>query len=70
MKTKSRARKVKPAPVTFQTVAAELVDEAVEDLGHSDQGIFGDIGAGQYRAAEAIAHALIDAIQAEVENRV
>lgn len=42
---------------------AAWVDEAVEELGHSDQGIFGDIGYGQYRLIESIAHALITGVQ-------
>ena len=40
-----------------------MVDEAVEELGHSDQGIYGDIGIGQYRAIEQIAFALISAVR-------
>lgn len=39
------------------------VDEAVEELGHSDQGVFGDIGLGQYRVLERIAYALIAAVR-------
>jgi hypothetical protein len=44
------------------------VDEAVEELGHSDQGIFGDIGIGQYRMTEQIAYALIQGIRDEAEQ--
>ena len=44
-----------------------IVDEAVEEMGHSDQGIFGDIGIGQYRLAERIAYALIQAVTAQAE---
>lgn len=48
---------------------AALVDEAVEEMGHSDQGIFGDIAIGQYVALERIANALVDAIEQEHEAR-
>lgn len=48
---------------------AGLVDEAVEELGHSDQGISGDIGQGQYRAYETIANTIIDFIERELEAR-
>lgn len=44
-----------------------FVDEAVEELGHSDQGIYGDIGIGQYRLLELIASALIRSVQNEAE---
>jgi hypothetical protein len=46
------------------------VDEAVEELGHSDQGIYGDIALGQLRLLEQIAYVLIQAVedQAEVEE--
>ena len=44
-----------------------VVDEAVEELGHSDQGIFGDIGTGQHRFNEQIAAALIQAVRDEAE---
>jgi hypothetical protein len=48
----------------------EAVDEAVEELGHSDQGIYGDIAQGQYKVLEQIAYVLIQAVedQAEVEE--
>lgn len=39
-----------------------IVDAATEDMGHSDQGIYGDIGFGQYRLCETIANALMNAI--------
>lgn len=45
-----------------------IVDEAVEDLGHSDQGIYGDIGIGQYHFIGQIVQALIDAIEAQAEE--
>lgn len=38
------------------------VDEAVEELGHSDQGNFGDIGIGQYHVIERIVQTIIQAI--------
>jgi len=44
-----------------------MVDEAVEELGHSDQGIYGDIGIGQYRFLENIAQALIQAVEEHAE---
>lgn len=47
---------------------AGIVDEAVEELGHSDQGIHGDIGIGQYVLLERIASALIQAVRDEAEN--
>lgn len=42
-----------------------IVDEAVEELGHSDQGVYGDIGIGQYRLLEGIAGALVAAVTAQ-----
>ena len=45
-----------------------IVDDAVAELGHSDQGVYGDIGIGQYRFLEQIASALIAAVRAETEN--
>ena len=47
---------------------AGWVDEAVDDMGHSDQGIFGDIGLGQYRFLEQIGYALVQAIREEVAS--
>lgn len=47
---------------------AGVVDEAVEELGHSDQGIFGDIGIGQYHALSHIAAALIQAVREQAEE--
>lgn len=47
---------------------AAFVDDAVEELGHSGQGIFGDIGYGQYRCIEGIASELIRGVQAEADN--
>ena len=44
-----------------------LVDEAVKELGHSQDGIFGDIGIGQYRMIEQIAAALIQVVRDEAE---
>lgn len=44
------------------------VDDAVEELGHSDQGIFGDIGIGQYCVLQRIAYALIQAVRAQAED--
>jgi hypothetical protein len=48
---------------------AFLVDDAVKELGQSEQGTFGNIGIGQYVACERIAYALIEEIENEVENR-
>lgn len=45
----------------------EMVDEAVEAMGHSDQGIYGDIGIGQYVMIERIASALIQAVRDQLE---
>ena len=45
-----------------------LVDEAVEELGQSDQGIFGNIGIGQYVLLERIAHTLISAIEEQAKD--
>jgi hypothetical protein len=47
---------------------ASYVDEAVSDLGHSEQGVFGDIGMGQYQLASQIAHSLIQAVRDEAER--
>lgn len=44
---------------------AGYVDEAAEEFGHSDQGVFGDIGQGQYVFITQIAAALIQAVQEE-----
>lgn len=46
-----------------------LVDEAVAELGHSDQGIIGDIAAGQYMGIEAIVAACITEIESEADRR-
>lgn len=46
---------------------AAVVDDAVEELGHSDQGIFGDIGIGQYVFIQQIAGYLIQAVNNKAE---
>jgi hypothetical protein len=38
---------------------AEFVDNATQELGHSDRGIFGDIAMGQYSVLENIAYAML-----------
>jgi hypothetical protein len=53
---------------------AGIVDRAIEELGFdftgpNSTGIFGAIGLGQYVALEAIANAIIAAIEAEMEAR-
>lgn len=45
-----------------------VVDEAVSELGHSDQGIYGDIGIGQYYALSSIASTMIAAVQSRAEE--
>lgn len=45
-----------------------IVDEAVDEFGHSDQGIYGDIGIGQYCLLRNIADALIQAVTAQAEG--
>jgi hypothetical protein len=44
------------------------VDEAVEELGHSDHGFHGDIGIGQYHVLRNIAGTLISAVQKQAEG--
>lgn len=46
---------------------ANFVDEAVEEFGHSDQGVFGDIGMGQYKLLEQIAYAMLNAVNEQAE---
>lgn len=48
---------------------ANMVDQAVENLGHSKHGIIGDIAYGQIEALRIIAETLMDAIQTEVDSR-
>lgn len=45
-----------------------IVDEAVEEWGHSDQGVYGDIGIGQYFLLERIAAALIAAVRERADE--
>lgn len=45
-----------------------IVDEAVAELGHSDQGVYGDIGIGQYVLLERIAYAMIRGVRGQVES--
>lgn len=47
---------------------AGFVDEAVEEFGHSDQGVMGDIGMGQYKLLEQIAYALVSAVREQAED--
>lgn len=47
---------------------AEYVDNATQELGHSDRGIFGDIAMGQYSLLENIAYALIQAVREQAED--
>lgn len=47
---------------------ASIVDEAVSELGHSDQGLIGDIGLGQYYMIERIAQVLIRAVTDKAES--
>lgn len=44
-----------------------IVDDAVKELGRSDQGIFGDIGIGQYVLLCNIASALVSAVREQAE---
>lgn len=46
---------------------AGFVDEAVEEFGHSDQGVIGDIGMGQYKLLEQIAYAMVAAVNGQAE---
>lgn len=46
---------------------AGYVDEAVEDYGHSDQGITGDIGLGQLREKEEVWGIVIQELQKRLE---
>lgn len=45
-----------------------IVDEAVQSMGHSDQGVYGDIGLGQFAMLESIAAALIKAVLDKAEE--
>lgn len=47
---------------------AGFVDEAVEEYGHSDQGVMGDIGMGQHKLLEQIAYALLEAVREQAED--
>jgi hypothetical protein len=46
---------------------AEYVDNATQELGHSDRGIFGDIAMGQYSVLENIAYAMLNAVREQAE---
>jgi len=46
---------------------ADFVDEAVEEYGHSDQGVIGDIGMGQFKLLEQIAYAMLSAVNEQAE---
>ena len=46
---------------------AGFVDEAVEEFGHSDQGVMGDIGMGQFKLLEQIAYAMLSAVNEQAE---
>lgn len=43
------------------------VDEAAEDMGHSDQGIIGDIAQGQWREKDEVFHLVVDALKERLE---
>ena len=47
---------------------ASYVDEAVEELGHSDQGITGDIGVGQYAESVEVFGLVLQAVQERVDE--
>ena len=46
---------------------AGFVDEAVEEFGHSDQGVFGDIAYGQFKLLEQIAYSMLSAVNEQAE---
>jgi hypothetical protein len=47
---------------------AGYVDEAVEEFGHHEYGIYGDIGLGQYRESEEIYQGVCESLQARLEE--
>lgn len=47
---------------------AGYVDEAVKDVGHSEQGVMGDIGLGQWWEKTQIAHIVVEALKEELEQ--
>jgi hypothetical protein len=47
---------------------AGFVDEAVGQLGHSDQGIMGDIGLGQWYEKDAIKQIVVNALLEELRE--
>lgn len=47
---------------------AGLVDEAVEQLGHSDQGVIGDISQGQWYEKDQIAHMVVDVLKEHMDD--
>lgn len=47
---------------------AGYVDEAVENYGHSDQGIIGDISQGQWYEKDQVARRVVDSLREELER--
>lgn len=45
------------------------VDDAVENFGHSDQGVYGDIGLGQFQELEEIYAYVVGSLQVELDER-
>lgn len=64
---RGRARRWTVAPGTSGWLG--YVDSATEELGHSDQGVAGDIGQGQLAEKEEVFGQVLDALAELVENQ-